>query len=156
MTLSIISRFITFLLLWIVHHHLWFEWSVLVACSLLLVVVKIYYLRQELTCYLIEWCHLIRSDRNLHILEMSDYRLKLRIINSIQWFNHLQVICCCLLLHYRLFHRSEVFLIWQVYMVQKRTLTGQERARYLQRLCVPVFRLFLLQVWLIIRIFLHL
>lgn len=48
-----------------------------------LVLVEADHLVEELACHLIEWRHLIGRNCYLNVLEMSNYRLELRVVNSI-------------------------------------------------------------------------
>ena len=93
-----------------------------------MVFIKVYDGRQEIIGYLIKGSHLIRGDRNLHIAQMSDDWLELRIIYSVQGLYNFQIICDCLFFHNGLLYWRKMLLIRQIYMVQQRTFTRQKSA----------------------------
>lgn len=109
---------------WLIWENLRLNSVVIVCCCRFLILVEIHHLGQKLVRNLVEGSHLVRSDSYLDSWKLSHDGLKLRIVYSSERLDNLKIIVDNFLLIYCLFHRCEMFLIRQIYMVEKWTLAG--------------------------------
>lgn len=99
-----------------------------VVLRVLLVLVERHHLVQNWFGHRVQGGQLVRSDCHLHIVQFSDDWLELRVVNSIQWLDHLQVIILLLVFVNRGFDWSKVLLITEVNVIEQGTLAWQECA----------------------------
>jgi hypothetical protein len=67
---------------------------------LLVVFVERLHLLQNLVSYLVERRHLVGRDRYFNVVESSDDRLELRVVNTVKRFYNLQVLFVLFVLFY--------------------------------------------------------
>ena len=123
---------------------------------LLLVVIELNHLGEEGLGDGVDRGHLVGRDRNLDVLHLSDDRLELLVVDSWHRLYHLQVILIRFFLQNRLLHWSEMLLVRQIDVVEKRTLSWQEGAGNFERLRMPEFGLLMLQLGIPGGLFIHL
>ena len=111
---------------------------------MLVVFVERLHLLKHLIGYSVQWSHLIRCYRHFDVVQLPNNWLNFRVVNAIEWLNYLQVFFVLFIFFYGCFDWRKVFLVTNIYMVQKWTLSRKESTADLQTFSVPVLAFFLL------------
>lgn len=81
------------------------------------VFVERLHLLQDLIGDLMQGSHLVWSDRNLNVIQLAHYRLKLHVVDTVQRFDHQKIILLLLVFLYRCLDRCKMFLVAHVDVV---------------------------------------
>lgn len=81
------------------------------------VLVERLHLLQDLIGDLMQGGHLVRSDRDLNIIQLAHYRLELHVVDTVQRFDHQKIILLLLVFLYRCLYRCKMFLVTHVDVV---------------------------------------
>ena len=96
--------------------------------SLFLVFVERHHLVEEGFGDAGEWRDAVGGDSYFYVIQISNDRLNLCAVNPMQRLDHLQLIPLFFILSDRRFHRREVLLVAQIYVIQEGTLPRQKGA----------------------------
>ena len=89
----------------------------IVVVMVFVVFVERLHLLQDLISDLMQGSHLVWSDRNLNVIELAHYRLKLHVVDTVQRFDHQKIILLLLVFLYRCLDRCKMFLVAHVDVV---------------------------------------
>lgn len=78
------------------------------------VLVERLHLLQDLIGDLMQGGHLVRSDRDLNIIQLAHYRLEFHVVDTVQRFDHQKIILLLLVFLYRCLYRCKMFLVTHV------------------------------------------
>ena len=81
------------------------------------VLVERLHLLQDLIGDLMQGGHLVRSDRDLNIIQLAHYRLELHVVDTVQRFDHQKIILLLLVFLYRCLYRCKMFLVTHIDVV---------------------------------------
>lgn len=88
---------------------------------------------------------MVWRDRNFDVVQLTDDWLELRVVNTVKWLDDYQIVFLLFIFLYCGFYWSEVFLVADVNVIEKRALARQESAAEFKTFCVPKLTLLLLR-----------